>query len=63
MGIPAGAGGFYFAKPLSVEDVIPILRRGNILRGAAPKRGGLAVVRTSEPSLQRDEVAVVHQSA
>jgi diguanylate cyclase (GGDEF)-like protein/PAS domain S-box-containing protein len=52
--------GFYFAKPLSVEDVTPLLRKGNITHRLAPRRGGLAVVRTSEPSPQRDEVAVVH---
>ena len=52
--------GFYFAKPLSVEDVTPLLRKGNITHRAVAKRGGPVAKREAVPSLRRDDIALVH---
>jgi len=52
--------GFYFAKPLSVDDVTLLLRRGNIMRGAARNRSGSAAKREPDALWLRDEVVVVH---
>jgi diguanylate cyclase (GGDEF)-like protein/PAS domain S-box-containing protein len=54
------AQGFYFAKPLPVDDVTLLLRRGNIMRGAARNRSGSAAKRESDALRLGDEVVVVH---
>jgi hypothetical protein len=51
--------GFYFAKPLSVDDVTLLLRRGNIMRGAARNRSGSAAKRGSNALPQGDEIVMV----
>jgi hypothetical protein len=51
--------GFYFAKPLSVDDVTLLLRRGNIMRGAARNRSGSAAKRGSNALPQVDEIVMV----
>jgi diguanylate cyclase (GGDEF)-like protein/PAS domain S-box-containing protein len=54
------AQGFYFAKPLPVEDVTLLLRRGTITHGAMRSRSGSAAGHASDALRQGDEIVAVH---